>query len=467
MSLSFAPLVLSLALGTPDNLPDRVGDTGAEVEVGGHEQAPEQEPSPRQGVAQILEDFAARETQPEDARENHSRTEFAALVRALGPAALGEIHALFGAQADTPSAPLDEREIEFLEAALRAFGKDAVASFCLELASEPELTWSQRTAGLALLAATGGRDQLEAALEVSGARGGDPLDPRLRGPLFEAVRALLQRDPNTSEAIPTLVLQLDPSAASALIRALGAAGGPDACNTLNAMLGADALLDRVSLTSIGEWARHHPGLAPQHLVDRIASYTGDDDSMVSRNALVALGALDAQGWHAELIEFLEHGDPAIACAAHGALMEITGLALPPDPVRWRMWLESEETWWKTKAEVLLDKLQGGILREQCAALQTLSRHRLHRHTIAERILPLLELESQELRGEACVALANLGAKLAVPPLQRLMADHDPDHPAHAAAARALALIQGDRAPDSSPTPHQVSEHQAAVSSGSN
>ena len=309
-----------------------------------------------------------------------------------------------------------------------------------EVVLDPEASTAERVEALTALTPHLAGDDLDLILRLSDAGPSAPLSPELRQPLFEAARALLERAPGQIDSIPQRATLLDSTAASPLVRAVALVGDEHAWPALDRLLGQDTHLDRVCLSSIQTLASLHPGTAPAQVPARVGAYLTEADSMLVRNALSALEALDAQDRHKELIAFLGHEDEGIRDEAFHALRGVTGLELPADAERWLQWLEDEEAWWLTESHDVFANLEGGEQSETLAALGQLTQHRLRRDEIAARILPLFELDSSTLQVAACEALGALGARAAAPVLRELADGLAIDDDVHAAAVTALATF---------------------------
>jgi HEAT repeat protein len=175
------------------------------------------------------------------------------------------------------------------------------------------------------------------------------------------------------------------------------------------------------LGEIGRVTLALPGTAPADLGARIGSYLDDADAELVREAVQALGRLDAHDALPTLVGMLDDDRATVREATLWALRAMTGLRLGADTARWHAWLDEETAWWDGEAAALLSALRTRDDSRVRHALHELRKHRVHRDRIAPAIGALLASGSPWLRTEAARSLAELGAPAGVPFLREAAA----------------------------------------------
>ncbi|MFT5289473.1 MAG: HEAT repeat protein [Planctomycetota bacterium] len=441
MSTPLTPLLLALFASDPQ--PQGFSLDGASVmQVSAPSASVLEEHSGTEGsgeASSLRGSFEAVLLNPADSEDQLAKTINSLL--GLGPGLLQHYVKVLGSRQLPDTTPLDEGRRRALLEAITLLDRASVISFVEQLATRPGNSLDDRRGALELLAQVGRQRELALALKLCADENSEVIDANLRQSLCESVQGLLQNDAGTHIEIRSIATSLDPTAASPLVRAVAEDQSADAWVTLERLLGASPELDRVTLTSIGQLARKAPGTSPALLTEQVAGYLSDSDLVLVRRAIATLGALDAQGQYLPLIALLDNEQEDVQEVAHLALVKLTDLELPSDSRRWRNWLKTEEDWWRLEASVLLKQVRCGQLGGTQAALRSLSSHRLRRDEIARAILPLLELESPELRSAACDALGILGAKIAVPAIEELRHYYGESDESSGPAAAALARLK--------------------------
>lgn len=441
MSTPLTPLLLALFASDPQ--PQGFSLDGASVmQVSAPSASVLEEHSGTEGsgeASSLRGSFEAVLLNPADSEDQLAKTINSLL--GLGPGLLQHYVKVLGSRQLPDTTPLDEGRRRALLEAITLLDRASVISFVEQLATRPGNSLDDRRGALELLAQVGRQRELALALKLCADENSEVIDANLRQSLCESVQGLLQNDAGTHIEIRSIATSLDPTAASPLVRAVAEDQSADAWVTLERLLGASPELDRVTLTSIGQLARKAPGTSPALLTEQVAGYLSDSDLVLVRRAIATLGALDAQGQYLPLIALLDNEQEDVQEVAHLALVKLTDLELPSDSRRWRNWLKTEEDWWRSDASVLLKQVRCGQLGGTQAALRSLSSHRLRRDEIARAILPLLELESPELRSAACDALGILGAKIAVPAIEELRHYYGESDESSGPAAAALARLK--------------------------
>lgn len=351
-------------------------------------------------------------------------------------------------------------------------GHDALIAFLRPAAGSAGLRRpaAERGAALALLERNARPQDLALALDLAGGTPDAPAEALLGDELFRVAAAVLRRDAAALGVLTRQAVTARPPAAVSLVRAIGACAeelGPDRdpLGVLSTVLGYDPGLDRAVLGEIGRVSLALPGTAPADLAARIGGYLDDPDAELVREAVQALGRLDAHDALPTLVGMLGDERAAVGEATLWALRSMTGLKLGANAARWRTWLEDESAWWEAEAPAHLAALRSRDDARVRHALSELCKHRLHRDRIAPAIGALLASGSPRLCADAARALAELGAPAGVPFLRELLASHA-DERLRASALEALLALgvrippTGDAGTDGEP----LSSSEAAGSS---
>jgi len=139
-------------------------------------------------------------------------------------------------------------------------------------------------------------------------------------------------DPTVTQAVAALLdrsVEPRPLVRATACVGLRIIGDPKALPALAAACSdPDSLVRRQAVRALG--ALGGPDQVP--VLSRILAEDADPD--VRLDAALALGRLGGEGAVDPLIAGLEDSDPSVAFACHAALMEITGLDLPPSRGLW-------------------------------------------------------------------------------------------------------------------------------------
>ncbi len=199
-------------------------------------------------------------------------------------------------------------------------------------------------------------------------------------------------------------------APASLTRAIldGVAGGSDSsfsAATLTRLLGLvpasdAAILNRLHLTL----QKGGPDPSPT-VANRVAAYLDDSRPFARHEAAACLAKIGGRDHVRPLIDRLEDRDQIVRAAAQAALHELTGMALPIVPQRWRMWLADQLDWWDTNGQSQLDQLAIVSRTEQLAILREICTKRLFHDEIAAGVAELLQDGDSATQ---CLALSALG-----------------------------------------------------------
>jgi len=157
---------------------------------------------------------------------------------------------------------------------------------------------------------------------------------------------------------------------------------------------------------------------------------------LARSAALCLGELADSECVGDLIDLLE-GSSAQS-EANWALCRISGLRLGPSQERWRQWYDDEIAFFRDSYEDCLGDLHGPDRGRAVYAIRELSRHRLHRHRVANELVLALDDAEPSQRRLLCNALEAMGSRPSAPALVRFL--DDPDPVLVAAALRALRTL---------------------------
>jgi hypothetical protein len=270
------------------------------------------------------------------------------------------------------------------------------------------------------------------------------LDPRRAGKAPSSLRrCLLDATSLRLYSFPDLE-RLYQVAPDPLARAIldGVAGGADpeySARALARLLGLlpardPAVLNRLHLALQRARAGSNPGVA-----DRVAPYLDDARTFARHEAAGCLARTGERAHVQPLIERLEDSELAVRIAAQTALHELTGMALPAHPQRWRGWFDEQLAWWDSEGQSQLDELRFASRTGQLTILRDVSTKRLFHDEIAEGVAELLR------GGDAatqCLALSALGT-LRSPSTLDLVDSYEahPDPDVRAASRAALRSYQ--------------------------
>lgn len=397
-------------------------------------------------AAKILADLGGES----DPASRADQTAGAALCR-LGPGALPilfeALHTGRLPSAQGTGGTMNHLQVEAVTTGLCDFGRRTLVPFLRERAGEPQPVEVQ-LAILELLGRIGEELEADLAVEVvvSGRQKG-AVDRRVGDALRECIVRLLERDGQTYSRVGSLLYDVPVEACGSLVLALKQIGGSPSLQVLTDFLGTRSELDIAVAVSIGAIAQ--PGLlgVSARGREKLREFLDHPDDQVACAAAVAIGRLEDSEALPALIERLETADGQVLSATHVALKRVSGENLRPDPALWRAWLERAETWYEEELPALEDDLLSGNDDVVARSVREISKHRLHRHELAELILPLLDHAHADVRKLACVALAELGSPEAVPDLVETLDDGDPA--VAAGAWEALTSITGRKLPPES------------------
>jgi HEAT repeat protein len=170
---------------------------------------------------------------------------------------------------------------------------------------------------------------------------------------------------------------------------------------LASILGRNRTMDLLVLSGLG---RMPPGEDCATLLEAIRGFLTDEDPAFRRQSAQALGQLQDPASAGELVRLLDDNDEGVRTTALWALRNLSGLDLPADPGRWRLWVETEQGWWEKRGRSLLADLESPDPAVVAEAIRLLGLSSLYRREVHARLSGLRESESGSVRAMVEAAL---------------------------------------------------------------
>jgi HEAT repeat protein len=338
---------------------------------------------------------------------------------------------------------LKDSERKTLAAAIEQVPRAATALLAGEDMDAQEAR-EARLLALRSLGHVGRAPDLRPALALAATSSSGAIDRAVRTELESAISEILRRDRAGYAAIGEVLREGETDVEAILVGALGRSGTRDALQLLSDRLGRNRALDLPILSQMGRIAARQHGPADPILLRRVRPYLKSRDVAIRREAAMAVGRLEDEEAVPELIGLLGEDNPGVQSNAYWALKRITGMALAPEPHRWKAWYDRESEWRTSRAPAVLDNLSSAGRAEIVAAIQEIATKRLFRGRLAERLVPLLQHPDADIVGLTCTALMGLRSYAPVPSLIELL-DHGNEAVKHN-ALRALVAITGKERP---------------------
>lgn len=366
------------------------------------------------------------DTSTPQARESAARA-----LAALGPAALGELFALIGPQAEGPRDETLALAIGDLRgpALLELFGGFTRAALPAE----------RLPAALLVLREAGCARDLARCLELA-----DEGRGALQAELAAALGGICARDPAACGQALALARGCSEPGAEALARGLAEARSTSAARALVQLAVDRPGLAPVSFSCLLAEADALPRPADADLLSALRELLGREEHPAAQELLLLTGRLGDDEAVPQLIESLSSAQPALRADALWSLRRITGLGLGADAQAWKQWFGEETQWWKERSGAVLALLRGEDAGAQRRALGELGGRFWHRQQIAAELGEYLGRCSAEGARMACGILARLDCPAAIPLLQARLCDPDPG--VQQSARAALASLTGKKIP---------------------
>jgi HEAT repeat protein len=349
------------------------------------------------------------------------------LVPAAGPAAIGS--------AEPES--MDEARVAAVIAALSRRGRAEVLQPAIALLERSTAVHTSAVA-VRLLGAVGDRRELPRLCRTARPNPDEFVDGELTDAFEAAATEILKRDEIAPRTAHDLLRAEPESVRWSLGRALANAASEPALEVLAAELGAHPEDDVFVLDLLTRSCASIRSPIPESIVLPVRPYLGRGEPACAAGAARCLGAMEDAGSLEELIGLLRNGDPLVVPAAHAALVSITNVGLLPDAGRWEHWLAEETAWFRDEFPGLCLDLHSESAAVAFQAISRMAAHPAYRREIADALTLRLEDRPAAIRKLACSALRQLGARTAVPSLERWA--EDPDRRLALEARRALAIL---------------------------
>jgi len=356
-----------------------------------------------------------------------------------------------------PALPGATVEPEELDAARESVAIGALSRRTRRELLQPALALLERSTAahtsavaVRLLGAVGDRRELSRLCRTVRPEPDEFVDGEIVDAFEAAATGILKRDEAAATSAHDLLREEPDPVRWSLIRALANAASESTLAILAAELGAHPEDDVFVLEQMTQACASVPPPIPESLVLPVRQYLRSDQPACAAQAARCLAALEDTESVEELIGLLRSGEPEVLHAAHAALVSIANVGLLPEAGRWEHWLAEESAWFRNDFPGLARDLQGGKAIVVGQAISRMAAHPLYRREIADLLALALEGQPAAIRRLACSALQQLGAKTAIPFLERCA--EDPDPLLALEARRALASFRPARdAGEASPT----------------
>lgn len=270
-------------------------------------------------------------------------------------------------------------------------------------------------------------------------------DDVVAGAFEAALAALLARDESAIGGLGAALGAAPQPLRERFVRALEAAGGRDAAETLATWAEAHRDLRRSALARLGRLAAKLDQPHPPQIVAPVRRILESGEPDALPEAVLCAGKLEDALAIPALIALLEHFHAGVRIDAHWALRRITGLDLPPTPARWTAWYAEEETFWLDHALPTWEALASPDRGVRMKALGQVSKLRLRRHVVAGHLAPAVLHDDEAFAVLVARELGRLRSPLA---REALLAALETGSGERAAAAgKALRAIEGLDLPD--------------------
>jgi HEAT repeat protein len=231
--------------------------------------------------------------------------------------------------------------------------------------------------------------------------------PEAKRPAERALVAVLRRsdDPESYLEIERRLGTLADEERARLVASVADADCSRGVTLLGNLIGRYREVDLAVLSGL---ARMTAKSEDPRLAETLCGLLESESSNLRREAISALGQLHHEASAEDFVRLLGGDHRGVAGNAHWALRRLSRLNLPPDPIRWNMWLGGERSWWEKNSEELLAILASGDKEALLRALHDLAMHPLYRAKFEEALRVLATDSDAEIRNAAKRALSELG-----------------------------------------------------------
>ena len=272
----------------------------------------------------------------------------------------------------------------------------------------------------------------------------------LRQPFFDALSAILLRDPATDEQLPEFYTALDPGLLSPLLKALQGLGGVRGATALSGLLGLEPEADPLLLVELANLARTTKAPMTGPTLERIRRFLPQLSDASKVEAAKALGRFDDVKAIPQLIALLDAKHQPLAETARRSLELLSRERYGSDAQAWSRWYEAANEWLSAEAPGLLAEVRGSDPTRARRALLSLARYRVFRHSLAEGVASALASPNEDVVEMGCTVLGHFATLESIPYLVRVLGEHRPESTRKAAfdaLVRATGENHGEKADD--------------------
>ncbi|HVS17178.1 MAG TPA: HEAT repeat domain-containing protein, partial [Planctomycetota bacterium] len=165
--------------------------------------------------------------------------------------------------------------------------------------------------------------------------------------------------------------------------------------------------------------------ADERVVETVRALLDSPRAALRREAALCAGHLQDAASAPRLLELLAQGERGERDAALWALRRISTLGFTADPRPWRLWLDEEHAWWRTRAAACLEELNHPRTEVALAALDEVARRRLHRDVLAAAVVDMGGVAG-ELALRRCHVLRALASRAGLGFLRECLGQSDAD-----------------------------------------
>jgi HEAT repeat protein len=310
--------------------------------------------------------------------------------------------------------------------ALSRFGSTEVVP-CLRGRIAGSAGPDDRRVVIEILGSLGGTEDLDLLFDAaSPPEDGTRCDSRSAKVTQRALEQIFARCPSALEPAAKRLPHAHEELAPALARAIGSSGSPTSFDLLAWSLGQSPTLDLIVLPNLSKAEGRTTSPQRGRVLERVRADLASSNRMLARTAAMVCGELDDPLSAPALCELLEGPDAQLAASAHASLKKLSGLGFPAQRSRWRQWLQAEESWYASEAELAIGQLQSPDVELVLRALQALVQHPLYRDTFAPSVACATSRSEPGVRCFACTVLGRWRWSASIPVLRELARDRSLD-----------------------------------------